>query len=91
MRTQHNLKHLNVHIPLGILACITGVSGSGKSTLVHDVLYSAIKRAKGEIKEPPGGFDAIRGCRAYFRRDPRGPIPDRQDAAVESGNIHEGL
>ena len=59
---QHNLKHLNVHIPLGILACITGVSGSGKSTLVHDVLYSAIKRAKGELKEPPGGFDAIRGA-----------------------------
>ena len=58
---QHNLKHLNVRIPLGILACITGVSGSGKSTLVHDVLYSAVKRAKGEIKEPPGGFDAIRG------------------------------
>jgi excinuclease ABC subunit A len=58
---QHNLKHLNVRIPLGILACITGVSGSGKSTLVHDVLYSAVKRAKGEIKESPGGFDAIRG------------------------------
>jgi excinuclease ABC subunit A len=58
---QHNLKHLNVQIPLGIFTCITGVSGSGKSTLVHDVLYAAIKKAKGEIKESPGGFDAIRG------------------------------
>jgi excinuclease ABC subunit A len=59
---QHNLKHLNVQIPLGMLACITGVSGSGKSTLVHDVLYAAIKNAKGEIKESPGGFEGIRGA-----------------------------
>jgi excinuclease ABC subunit A len=58
---QHNLKHLNVQIPLGMLVCITGVSGSGKSTLVHDVLYAAIKKAKGEIKESPGGFGGIRG------------------------------
>jgi excinuclease ABC subunit A len=59
---QHNLKHINVRIPLGILTCITGVSGSGKSTLVHDVLYAAIKKAKGEFKESPGGFEAIRGA-----------------------------
>jgi excinuclease ABC subunit A len=59
---KHNLKHLNINIPLGMLVCITGVSGSGKSTLVHDVLYAAIKRAKGEIKESPAGYDAIRGA-----------------------------
>jgi excinuclease ABC subunit A len=59
---RHNLKHLNVKVPLGMLACITGVSGSGKSTLVHDVLYAAIKKAKGELKESPGGFDSIRGA-----------------------------
>jgi excinuclease ABC subunit A len=58
---QHNLKSLDVQIPLGMLVCITGVSGSGKSTLVHDVLYAAIKKAKGEIKESPGGFGGIRG------------------------------
>ncbi len=58
---KHNLKGLNIQIPLGMFVCITGVSGSGKSTLVHDVLYAAIKKAKGETKEIPTGFDAIRG------------------------------
>ena len=59
---QHNLKHVNARIPLGVLACITGVSGSGKSTLVHDILCAAINKAKGEIKESPGGFGAIKGA-----------------------------
>jgi excinuclease ABC subunit A len=60
--SRHNLKNLSIQFPLGMLVCITGVSGSGKSTLVHDVLYAAIKKSKGEIKESPGGFDAIRGA-----------------------------
>ncbi len=59
---KHNLKRLNVRIPLGMLVCITGVSGSGKSTLVHDVLYAALKKAKGEIRESPSGLEAIRGA-----------------------------
>jgi excinuclease ABC subunit A len=58
---KHNLKNLTLRIPLGVLVCITGVSGSGKSTLVHEVLYSAVKRAKGELKDPLDGYDAICG------------------------------
>jgi excinuclease ABC subunit A len=58
---EHNLKSLDVSIPLGVLTVVTGVSGSGKSTLVHDVLYAAIKRAKGDWDRRVGACDRVEG------------------------------
>ena len=60
--TEHNLKNIDVEIPLNTLTCITGVSGSGKSTLVHDVLYAAVKRAKGGTERRLGAFRKLEGA-----------------------------
>jgi len=58
---EHNLKDVDISIPLNTLTVVTGVSGSGKSTLVHDVLYAAIKRAKGGWDRRVGTFRKLEG------------------------------
>jgi excinuclease ABC subunit A len=59
--TEHNLKGVDIEIPLNALTCVTGVSGSGKSTLVHDVLYAALKRAKGDWDRKVGAHQRLEG------------------------------
>ncbi len=58
----HNIKGVDIRIPLKRLACITGVSGSGKSTIVEDVLYPALLKYKGRPSEAPGEFESLRGA-----------------------------
>jgi excinuclease ABC subunit A len=60
--SEHNLQDVDVEIPLGLLTCVTGVSGSGKSTLVHDVIYAALKRAKGDWDRRVGQHRRLEGA-----------------------------
>jgi excinuclease ABC subunit A len=58
----HNLRGVNVEIPLTRLVCVTGVSGSGKSTLIQDVLYPALARHFGKPTDTPGAHDRLLGA-----------------------------
>lgn len=58
----HNLKHVDVHIPLGLFVCVTGVSGSGKSSLVNHTLAPAILRKMGQPAPQPGRHENFTGC-----------------------------
>jgi excinuclease ABC subunit A len=59
--TQHNLRGVDVRIPLGTLTCVTGVSGSGKSTLVNEVLLKAVANRLHRARQRPGAHREVHG------------------------------
>jgi excinuclease ABC subunit A len=58
---EHNLKDVDVEVPLGVFCCVTGVSGSGKSTLVNETLHHAVANRLHQAKLRPGAHDGIEG------------------------------
>ncbi len=59
--SEHNLKQIDVQIPLSVLTVVTGVSGSGKSTLVYDILFKALSNILYKAKQKPGQHESILG------------------------------
>ncbi len=58
---EHNLKNIDVDIPLGVFTCVTGVSGSGKSSLVNEILYKCLAKRLNRARTIPGAHDEITG------------------------------
>ena len=58
---EHNLKHIDVRVPLGVLSCVTGVSGSGKSSLVNEVIYKHLARKLNRARTRAGHFESMEG------------------------------
>ncbi len=85
----HNLKHVNVDIPVGLFTCVTGVSGSGKSTLVNDTLYTAVARQLYRAHDEPAPCEAIEGIEHFDKvinvdQSPIGRTP-RSNPATYTG------
>ncbi|WP_018716112.1 excinuclease ABC subunit UvrA [Brachymonas chironomi] len=85
----HNLKHVTVDIPVGLMTCVTGVSGSGKSTLVNDTLYAAAAQTIHRAHAEPAPHEGIEGLEQFDKvinvdQSPIGRTP-RSNPATYTG------
>ena len=76
----HNLKDIDLKIPLNVMVCLTGVSGSGKSTLAEEIIYKGIKKEKGQFVGRPGKYKSISGIEEikdviFVNQSPIGETP----------------
>ena len=62
---EHNLKSIDVEVPVGKFVCVTGVSGSGKSTLVNESVYKALANRLHRMRAKPGAHDAVEGIESF--------------------------
>src|SRR3989454_9859020 len=86
---EHNLQHIDVSFPIGLMTVVTGVSGSGKSTLVNEILYKALARNIHRALDEPGLHKAIEGLEYIDKvieidQSPIGRTP-RSNAATYTG------
>ena len=85
----NNLKNIDVNIPLGVMAVVTGVSGSGKSSLVNEIIYKTLQRDLNRAHTRPGACDGIDGLEQLDKviaidQSPIGPTP-RSNPATYTG------